>query len=147
VQSHLLRSFETYGKAQFATAHGGIRLSRLHFRTTRLVENRKAVHGRPPLKESLQRLRTSVHELLHPQENGPWEQVRIRLNSLSRGWQKYFSYGSVARMYASLNRHVYDRVRHFLRRRHKITHSRGTRQFSLEFVFGELGVHALRPVR
>jgi RNA-directed DNA polymerase len=71
-----------------------------------------------PSKKSLQRLRTSVHELLRPHETGPWEQVRTRLNSLLRGWQKYFSYGSVARMYASLNRHVYDRVRHFLRRRH-----------------------------
>ena len=64
-----------------------------------------------------------------------------------RGWQNYFSYGSVARTYSSLNRYVYDRVRHFLRRRHTTTHSRGTRQFSLESVFGRLGVHPLRPVR
>ena len=99
-----------------------------------------------PSKKSLKRLRTSVYELLRPHETGPWEQVRTRLNSILRGWQNYFSYGTVARMYASLNRYVYDRVRHFLRRRHKTTHSRGTRQFSLEFAFGEFGVHALRRV-
>ena len=100
-----------------------------------------------PSKKSLKRFRTSVHLLLRPQETGPWEQVRTRLNAMLRGWQNYFSYGSVARTYSSLNRYVYDRVRHFLRRRHTTTHSRETRQFSLESVFGRLGVHSLRPVR
>lgn len=100
-----------------------------------------------PSKKSLKRFRASVYSLLRPKETGPWEQVRSRINALLRGWQNYFSYGTVTRAYASLNRYVYDRVRHFLRRRHKTTGSRGTRQFSLEFVFGPLGVHALRPVR
>ena len=100
-----------------------------------------------PSKKSLKRFRTSVYSLLRPQETGPWEQVRTRLNAMLRGWQNYFSYGSVARTYSSLNRYVYDRVRHFLRRRHTTTHSRGTRQFPLESVFGALGVHSLRPVR
>jgi hypothetical protein len=38
----------------------------------------------------------------------------------------------------------YDRVRRFLRRRSSKIHSRGTRQFSSERVFGPLGVHFLR---
>jgi RNA-directed DNA polymerase len=100
-----------------------------------------------PSKKSLKRFRTSVYSLLRPRETGPWEQVRARLNAMLRGWQNYFCYGTVARTYSSLNRYVYDRVRHFLRRRHTTTHSRGTRQFSLESVFGALGVHALRAVR
>jgi transposase-like protein len=37
------------------------------------------------------------------------------------------------------------RVRYFLRRRHTTTHSRGTRQFSDDVVFGRLGVYSLRP--
>src|SRR4028118_839750 len=78
-----------------------------------------------PSKKSLKRFRTSVHLLLRPQETGPWEQVRTRLNATLRGWQNYFSYGTVARTYSSLNRYVYDRVRHFLRHRHTTTHSRG----------------------
>ncbi len=100
-----------------------------------------------PSKKSLKRLRTSVYELLRPHETGPWEQVRTRLNAILRGWQNYFSYGAVARTYATVNRYVYDRVRHFLRRRHTTTHSRGTRQFPDEFVFGKLGVYSLRQVR
>jgi RNA-directed DNA polymerase len=98
-----------------------------------------------PSKKSLKRLRTSVYELLRPHETRPWEQVRAHLNARLRGWQNYFSYGAVARPYATVNRYVYDRVRHFLRRRHSTTNSRGTRQFSDEVVFGRLGVYSLRP--
>jgi RNA-directed DNA polymerase len=98
-----------------------------------------------PSKKSLKRLHASVYELLRPHETRPWEQVRARLNAILRGWQNYFSYGAVARTYATVNRYVYDRVRHFLRRRHTTTHSRGTRQFPDEIVFGRLGVYALRP--
>jgi len=39
--------------------------------------------------------------------------------------------------------HVYDCVRHFLRRRHKVP-SRGTTRFPYRAVFGELGVFRLR---
>jgi hypothetical protein len=49
-------------------------------------------------------------------------------------------------MYVNLNRPVYDRVRHFHRRRHKTIHFRGTRQFSQELVFGELGGRVLTRV-
>ncbi len=100
-----------------------------------------------PSKKSLKRFRTAFMRCCVLRETGPWEQVRTRLNAMLRGWQNYFSYGTVARTYSSLNRYVYDRVRHFLRRRHTTTHSRGTRQFSEESVFGRLGVHSLRPVR
>jgi hypothetical protein len=42
---------------------------------------------------------------------------------------------------------VEERVRHFLRRRHKVQ-SQGTRQFSMKRIFGELGVLRLRgPLR
>ena len=45
--------------------------------------------------------------------------------------------------YRDVEGHVYDRVRNFLRRRHKVA-TRGTREFSGTRVFGELGVHRLR---
>jgi RNA-directed DNA polymerase len=85
---------------------------------------RKYLAARPS-KKSLKRLRTSIHDLLRPQETGAWEQVRPRLNAILRGWQNYFSYGTVAQAYQAMNRYVYDRVRHFLCRRHQATHSRG----------------------
>jgi hypothetical protein len=45
---------------------------------------------------------------------------------------------------------VEQRVRQFLRRRHRLSHSRGTRRFPSGKIFGELGVYRLsreaRPV-
>ena len=38
-----------------------------------------------------------------------------------------------------MDEHVYDKVRHFLRRRQQVS-SQGTRQFPEERVFGSLGV-------
>jgi hypothetical protein len=51
----------------------------------------------------------------------------------------YFAHGSLAPAYQAVDRHVYDRVRAFLRKRHK-TPGRGTKQFSREYVYEELGV-------
>jgi hypothetical protein len=47
--------------------------------------------------------------------------------------------------YRAVDNHVYDRVRHFLVRRHKVP-SHGTRRFPREAVFGALGVVHLRRV-
>ncbi len=45
--------------------------------------------------------------------------------------------------YRAVDNYVYERVRHFLRRRHKVA-SRGTERFSADVVFGELDVFRLR---
>src|SRR5215831_19494914 len=74
-----------------------------------------------------------------PATRGTWEEVRDRLNPTLRGWSAYFSYGTRAAAYRAVRNHVYESVRHFLRRRHQL-HSRGTDRFSIEAVFGELGV-------
>ena len=97
-----------------------------------------------PSKKSLKRFRTSVYDLLRPQQVGPWKEVCEDLNAKLRGWQNYFQYGSVSKAYHQVNRYVEDRVRHFLRRRHKRTNSRATRQFPSEKIFGDLGVRRLR---
>jgi RNA-directed DNA polymerase len=47
--------------------------------------------------------------------------------------------------YRAVDNYVYDEVRHFLRRRHKVQ-SRGTRSFPATDVFGTLGVLRLRRV-
>ena len=73
-----------------------------------------------------------------------WEDVCQRLNAKLRGWQNYFQYGTVSKAYGIANRYVEGRVRHFLRRRHKRTNSRCTRQFPTEKIFGALGVHRMR---
>jgi RNA-directed DNA polymerase len=95
--------------------------------------------GASPSKKSVQRVKTKVGELLVPGNKGPWLQVRNQLNSLLRGWSAYFSYGTRATAYRAVDAHVYDRVRHFLRKRHNMR-GRGTWRFSFAVVYGELGV-------
>jgi RNA-directed DNA polymerase len=101
--------------------------------------------GASPSKKSVQRFKIKVGELLVPGNNGSWLEVRDQLNRLLRGWSTYFSYGTRLSAYRAIDQHVYDHVRHFLVRRHKMQ-GRGTRRFSYEAVFGKLGVLHLRRV-
>jgi RNA-directed DNA polymerase len=101
--------------------------------------------GASPSKKSVQRLKTRVGEILTPGNQAPWPAVRDRLNSLLRGWSGYFGYGTRLIAYRAIDNHVSQSVRRFLVRRHKVL-SRGTRRFSDEVVFGELGVLRLRRV-
>ena len=75
----------------------------------------------------------------------PWPDVRDRLNRLLRGWSSYFGYGTRLMAYRAVDNLVYDRVRHFLRRRCKVP-GRGARVFPADHVFGALGVLRLRRV-
>jgi RNA-directed DNA polymerase len=101
--------------------------------------------GASPSKKSVQRLKTKVSDLLVPGNVGAWPDVRDRLNRLLRGWSAYFGYGTRLPAYRAIDNHVYDRVRHFLVRRHKVP-SHGTNRFPRETVFGALGVLHLRRV-
>jgi RNA-directed DNA polymerase len=101
--------------------------------------------GASPSNKSVQRLKQKVGELLRPQNVGPWPEVRDRLNRMLVGWSNYFNYGTRKAAYRAVDNYVYERVRGFLRRRHKVS-SRGTRRFSGERVYGKLGVTRLRHI-
>jgi RNA-directed DNA polymerase len=101
--------------------------------------------GASPSKKSVRRLKTKVGELLVPGNQDPWPEVRGQLNRKLRGWSTYFSYGTRLMAYRAVDNYVYDRVRHFLRRRHKVQ-GRGTNNFPRDRVFGPLGVLRLRRV-
>ena len=101
--------------------------------------------GASPSKKSVARLRRKVGDLLMPSNVGTWLAVRDRLNRILQGWSAYFSYGTRLMAYRAADNYVLERVRHFLRRRHKVP-SRGATRFSAEAVFGELGVLRLRHV-
>src|SRR5215470_10726706 len=95
--------------------------------------------GASPSKKSVQRLKTTVGNLLVPGNNAPWQKVRDTLNRTLRGWSNYFRYGTRRSAFRSVDRYTYERVRDFLARRHKVA-GRGTRRFSCEVVYGGLGV-------
>jgi RNA-directed DNA polymerase len=101
--------------------------------------------GASPSKKSVSRLRQKVADLLVSQNVAPWTDVRDDLNRILRGWSNYFGYGTRMKAYRAVDHHVYERVRNFLRHRHKV-HSRGSSSFSDAVVFGKLGVLRLRDV-
>jgi RNA-directed DNA polymerase len=101
--------------------------------------------GASPSKKSVQRLKTKVAEILVPGNHAPWPDVRDRLNRLLRGWSTYFCYGTRLIAYRAADNYVYNTVRHFLTRRHKVS-SHGTTRFPAHVVFGQLGVLRLRHV-
>ena len=102
--------------------------------------------GAGPSAKSRKRLKAKVHDLTVPGNLLPWEEVRDRLNTMLRGWQAYFGYGTLKRAYSEVDWYVANRVRHFLRRRHKVR-SRGSRQFSTECVYGDRKVLRLGRLR
>jgi RNA-directed DNA polymerase len=102
--------------------------------------------GTSPSKKSVQRLKDKVNEILVPGNVGTWGEVCGRLNRLLRGWCGYFSPGSHYIADRAIESHLYDRVRNFLVRRHKMP-ARSIGPFSKDAVFGELGVPRLRHCR
>ena len=105
----------------------------------RFKANGKRYLGASPSKKSIQRLKTKVSRLLVPGNNDPWDEVRDTLNRSLFGWSNYFSYGTRSSAFRAVDHYVYERVRDFLARRHKMA-GRGTRRFSLEVVYGERGL-------
>ena len=99
--------------------------------------------GAAPAKKAVKRVKGRIRQILRPGNQAPWDEVEGELNRVLRGWANYFAYGTRLMAYRAVDHYVYDRVRHFLRRRRKVS-SRGTKRFPAEAVFGELGVFQLR---
>jgi hypothetical protein len=124
-------------------AAGAFRLPGLQLRTAPLPEGWSLVPGSKPVQEERaapQGARGGDHG---SSNTAPWEEVRDRLNHLLRGWANYFSYGTRLMAHRAADHNVYEAVRGFLTRRHKVP-TRGTRRFSDHVVFGKLGVLRLR---
>ena len=107
------------------------------------MEEWASVRGATPGKKAVKRVKGRIRRILRPGNQAPWDEVQGVLNRVLRGWATYFAYGTRLMAYRAVDHYVYERVRHFLRRRHKVP-SRGTERFPVEVVFGELGVFRLR---
>src|SRR5215470_12295535 len=92
-----------------------------------------------PSKKSMQRFKTKVGNLLVPGNNDPWPEVRDTLNRSLLGWSNYFCYGTRRGVFRGVDRYVYERVRDFLARRHKVA-GRGIHRFSCDVIYGERGL-------
>ena len=99
-----------------------------------LGKNGKPYLGASPSKKSIQRFKTKIGNFLVPANTEPWPDVLARLNSMLQGWSNYFCHGTRRAAYRAVDSYVYERVRDFLARRHKVA-GRGTRRFSCEDVY------------
>ncbi len=70
------------------------------------------------------------------------EQV-ARLNRMMVGWANYFCQGPVSSDYRRITEHARERVRQWLRRKHKVQ-GRGYSRFPDDYLHGELGLVQLR---
>jgi len=102
--------------------------------------------GTSPSNKSVRRLKDKLGAILVPGNKGPWAEVRGTLNRALRGWCGYFSPGTHYVTDRAIEAHLYDRVRNFLVRRHKMP-PRSIGPFSMEAVFGDLGMPRLRHLR
>src|SRR4029077_6607118 len=116
-------------------------------RSARTASGRMATGtlGRARLRRASSGSRGRLVRSLVPGNQAPWPLVRAQLNGLLRGWSAYFGYGTRLLAYRAVDNHVKERVRNFLRHRHK-GHSGGSSGFSDAVVFGKLGVLRLRDV-
>jgi RNA-directed DNA polymerase len=99
-------------------------------------------NGARPSKKAVASIKENIRRRLRPGNQAPWEDVVRSVNRTVRGWAAYFSYGSTAKARHAVQLHLYQTVRRFLWRRHKVAGS-GFRQFPMQRVFGDLGVLAL----
>ncbi len=125
---------------------GELRLPGVHVRADVLAPNWRRYPGARPSSKSVRRLREKLHAVLHRGNIRPWPEVTEHTNRILRGWGNYFSYGTLAACYKSVDQYVCDRVRNLLRRRHKMQ-GNGIACFPDRVIFGELGVVRLMDLR
>jgi RNA-directed DNA polymerase len=95
-----------------------------------------------PSKKSVQRLREKVRRILRSGNMSPRQEIVGDLNRLLKGWANYFSHGHTMKAHRAVDHYVYEAVRGFLRRRHKVP-TRGAYRFNDRMVFDTLGVMRL----
>jgi RNA-directed DNA polymerase len=98
-----------------------------------------------PSKKSQKKLKEKINLLLYPGNPTPWPELRSRLNRLLTGWAEYFQFGYTPSAYQAVKCHAAQRVRQFLRRRHKLPS--GTGRFGFLEVYDKVGVLDLHQVR
>lgn len=76
-----------------------------------------------PSAKSVKRLKEKLRETLAPWNNGPWKEVKVKVNRMLVGWSNYFRLGTLKQAYRAVDNYVYEKVRSFLRRRHKVASS------------------------
>jgi len=102
--------------------------------------------GVAPSKKRVRRFKESLRSVLHAGNHEPVDEVMGQVNRKLRGWAQYFSIGTLAPTYRTVDRYTESLLRKFLVRRHKVP-GRGTRQFSNRYLYEDLGLARLQDRR
>ena len=94
----------------------------------------KSYIGTKPSAKKIDRLKREISD----QTSRKWfwtdvEDRVARLNRMLLGWSNYFCLGPVSASYRAIDRHARERLRHWLRRKHKLK-SRGTTRFPDQYL-------------
>ena len=100
----------------------------------------RAFIGTIPSKASVRRIRREISDLTSRRWVLMSADDRVaRLNRLLRGWSNYFLLGPVSPAYRSVDYHARQRLRRWLRAKHKVQ-SRGTSRFPDDYLYQALGL-------
>jgi RNA-directed DNA polymerase len=103
----------------------------------------KAYIGTKPSAKSIARIKREIRD----QTSRRWRLTDVgdrvgRLNRTLLGWSNYFCLGPVSASYRAVDRHARDRLRQWLRGKHKLQ-SRGTSRFPIQYLHEVLGLVCL----
>jgi RNA-directed DNA polymerase len=104
------------------------------------VKTGQAYIGTKPSKKRVLKFCESVSQKTRGQTCGrDTEELVGELNRMLKGWANDFRLGSVSKAYESVDSHVRNRLRQWLRRKHKIR-ARVEKQFTDTYLYQQLGV-------
>jgi len=89
--------------------------------------------GVAPSKKAVRQVKQKVKALLRPGNQDPLPDVVACLNRSLTGWANYFSVGAVKKAYRAIDKYLYEQLRRFLRRRHKVP-TRRTLPYNYRFL-------------
>ena len=102
--------------------------------------------GTKPAKKRVARLRDAIGELTDRRGTGKdTGEVVMQLNRMMTGWANYFCLGPVSRAYRAIDEHARNRLRQWLRKKHKVP-GRGTARFPDKYLHQSLGLIHLGPL-
>jgi RNA-directed DNA polymerase len=104
------------------------------------VKTGQAYIGTKPSKKRVLKLCESISQKTQREANGrDTEEMIGELNLMLKGWANYFRLGSVSKAYESVDSHVRNRLRQWLRRKHKIK-VRVEKHFTDDYLYQQLEV-------
>ena len=107
----------------------------------------RAFIGTRPSKKKVQRLCREISVMTS--RRWLWKDVDEQVGAINqklRGWANYFRLGAASKAYRAIDQHVADRLRRWLRLKHKVP-GRGTSRYPNESLYRELNLVRLSALR